>query len=430
MIEEKADKKMGGKEPKVAIVHDFLREYGGAERVVEALHQIYPEAPVMTAFVDWRKMGKSGERFRRGWQIQESYLAKWPFFKKLYSPLRFLAPRAMAKSFDLDEYDVVISSTNAYFARAAHSHKKDALHIDYCHTPTRSLYGYTTQSTKNRNPFFKWGSDLINHSLRLRDFEVAQEVDIFVANSKEVKKRIEKFYRREAVVINPPVKMVDMAMKLVSEEKKTASVRSDKKANLEEKKKKHNEEISSENEVIQKKPFYLYFNRLNYAKHPELALEVALELGVDLKIAGTGPMLEELKEQLAESEKLKKPDQKIEFLGAVSDEKLIELFETAEALIYPVVDEDFGMIPVEAMAFGLPVLAHRSGGPTETVIEGETGLFFDEIKTESLKKAWQKMMTMNFNRQKIKEHAEQYSLANFEQRIKKLVDQNWPYKKN
>lgn len=392
------------KKPKIAIVHDFLREYGGAERVVETLHQIYPEAPVMTAFVDWGKLGENGTRFQ-GWKIKESYLTGWPLFRKLYSPLRFLAPRAMAKSFDLDDYDVVISSTNAYFARAARSHKKDALHIDYCHTPTRSLYGYTTQSTKNRNQLFKFGSDWINHFLRLRDFEIAQEVDIFVANSKEVKKRIEKFYRREAVVINPPVKMVDIAMQL--DKRQTNDRRS---------------ALSAKS-----RPFYLYFNRLNYAKHPELAIGAAMELGVDLKIAGSGPMMEELKEQVASTAKA---DQKIEFLGTVSDEELIKLFQQAEALIYPVVDEDFGMIPVEAMAFGLPVLAHRSGGPTETIIEGETGIFFDELTVASLKKAWEKLQATKFDRQKIKKHVTQYSAANFELRIKKLVAQNWPNKSN
>src|SRR3990167_8443495 len=187
---------------KVALVHDYLKEYGGAERVVEALHEIFPEAPLYTAYVNLEVMGESGKRFK-DWDIRSSWLQKIPLANKLVSPFRIFAPM-MFESFDLSEYDVVISSCAIYFSKAVIT-KPEALHLSYIHTPPRYLYGYTTSFNYKKNPITRVLGELANHFLRIYDFEVSQRPDILVANSKNIQARIKKFYRRESVVIYPPV---------------------------------------------------------------------------------------------------------------------------------------------------------------------------------------------------------------------------------
>lgn len=366
---------------KVALVHDYLREYGGAERVVEALHEIFPAAPLYVAFKDSAVTGIHWSKFKE-WEIRESWLTQIPFYKQLFSPLRIWAPNYFA-SFDLSEYDVVISSTNAYFAKAVKV-RKGAVHICYCHTPARSLYGYNTMTNWKSNPFTRVVGSLINHYLRVVDYKVAQKVDYFIANSEEVKQRIWKFYRREAVVINPPVNVSSSWSEVESLQKR----------------------------VNAKEKYYLYVNRLAFAKHPELAVQVCTELGLPLKVVGAGKMLDGLKEMAGPT---------VEFLGAVADEKLQEMYAGAEALLYPVEDEDFGIVPIEAMGYGVPVIAHRSGGPKETIKEGETGVFFDELTVEGLKAAVKKFQSLKWSPKTIFTHAQQFSKENFQSKIKKFV---------
>ncbi|MDQ5951465.1 MAG: hypothetical protein QG639_746, partial [Patescibacteria group bacterium] len=186
---------------KVALVHDYLREYGGAERVLESLHQLFPDAPVYTAFVDENALGIHWQKFK-DWNIKQTWISDIPFHKIAYSPLRLFAPAAF-KDLDLSSFDVVISSSNAYFAKAVQV--PNGKHICYCHTPARSLYGYSTMSDWRSNPITRIGGSLINHYLRMVDFEVAQKVDTFIANSEETQQRITKFYRRNSTVVYPPV---------------------------------------------------------------------------------------------------------------------------------------------------------------------------------------------------------------------------------
>jgi glycosyltransferase involved in cell wall biosynthesis len=359
---------------KVALVHDYLREYGGAERVVEALHNIFPDAPLYVAFADPNAMGIHWQNFKN-WDIRQSWLTELPFYQKLFSPLRIFAPQYF-RSFDLSEYDVVISSSNAYFGKAVRV-RPGAVHICYCHTPARSLYGYSTMTDWESQPFTKIVGTLINHYLRVVDVKVAQDVDFFIANSEEVRQRIAKFYHREATVIWPPVQVPESAPT-----KK------------------------------QKENYFLYVNRLAFAKHPELAVQVCTQLNLPLKVVGSGKMLPRLREIAGPT---------IEFLGAVKDDQLNSLYEGAQALLYPVEDEDFGIVPIEAMAHGVPVIAHRSGGPKETIIEGKTGIFFDDLTVKGLTAALTKFKEHRFNPNTIYQHAQQYSAEQFRKRILEFV---------
>ncbi len=369
---------------KVALVHDYLREYGGAERVVEALHEIYPNAPVYTAFYDSDALGIHAKRFK-DWDIRETWMTKLPFYKKLFSPYRIFAPSAF-KSLDLSAYDVVISSSNAYFAKAVttqRGHNK-AVHLCYCHTPARSLYGYTTMTEWRRNPITRILGTLINHYLRVVDFYVAQKDFHFIANSGETQRRIAKFYRRESTVIFPPV-----AVAKLSVAKKRALAK-------------------------RKGRYYLYVGRLAASKHVDLAVQACTQLGVPLKVVGSGKGEGYLRSLAGDM---------VEFLGGVSDDVLHEVYAGAKALLFPAEDEDFGIVPIEAMGHGVPVIAHRSGGPRETVLEGRTGAFFDDLTVVGLATVIKQFESQSeqFDPVKIYEHAVSFRKERFQKEIKALV---------
>src|SRR3990172_301855 len=204
---------------RVALVHDFLIEYGGAERGLESLHEGWPKAPVYTAFYNPQTLGPHAKKFKN-WKIITSWGTRLPFWQKLVSPYRVFSKSFFA-SFDLSTFDLVISSNAMYMAKAVTLRraqgKKLPIHICYCHTPPRHLYGYHTASDWKKNFFSRTSGYLINHFMRVWDFEAAQKparnaaqsvaggVDYFIANSKEVQSRIKKFYRRDSTVIYPPV---------------------------------------------------------------------------------------------------------------------------------------------------------------------------------------------------------------------------------
>ncbi len=374
---------------KIALVHDYLREYGGAERVLEALHELFPKAPVYTAFVDKEALGRNWQAFAN-WEIHQSKLTKFPLYKKLFSPMRIFAKWAF-EQFDLSEYDLVISSSNAYFAKAVKV--PNGIHYCYCHTPPRVLYGYSAKSNWQANPLTRFAGNLLNHFVRQMDFKSAQNPDFFIANSNETAMRISKFYKRKSVVINPPIELYDNAKSFFDQLNKKSLADLNKKKN---------------------NSYYLYVNRLALAKHPEIAVQAINQLNFNLKVVGDGSMLKDLK-KIAGS--------KIEFLGAVNDQQLIELYKNAKALIYPVEDEDFGMVPIEAMTFGTPVIAHYSGGPKETVVEGETGIFFQDLNTKGLIQAINNFEN-NFVGDALKIHrsTDKYSKMAFVTKLKFLLD--------
>lgn len=360
---------------KVAIVHDYIKEFGGAERVLEALCEIYPEAPIYTAFVD--REGSAYERFKTR-KIVTSWFNILPFAGKLASPLRFLTPFIWG-SFNFKDYDVVISSAS-WFITKGFGKKGKPVEICYCHTPPRWLYGYTTSVNFQKYTPVRVYAAIVGHLLRMYDFKQAQKVSYFVANSKEVQARIKKFYRRDSTVIYPPVS------------------------------------LPAEKVARTKKDYYFIVSRIVGAKGLDLAVEAAKKAGFKLKIAGSPAGY------YFEYDKLSsKAPKNVEFLGQVSDAKLAELYAGAKAFLALAKDEDFGITPVEAQSFGTPVIAYNGGGYKETVIEGKTGTLFNSYTKESLINAIKKFEKMDFDPNEIKRNADRFSKERFKKEISQFV---------
>ena len=329
---------------RIALVHDYIKEYGGAERVLETLHEIWPKAPVYTTVYLPKFLGPHRARFAK-WDIRTSPLQWIPMKGKLISPFRVIDPWIF-KSWDFSKYDVVIvSATGAYTPNLIKKGK--AVHICYCHTPPRYLYGYPTARNWKNNAVFRVLGEVANHFMRMTDFEAAQLPDYFIANSKEVAARIEKFYRRDSTVIYPPADIPS---------------------------------INHQPLAINRRGYYLAGGRLARPKRVDLAVKACTKLKLPLKVFG--------KEFAGYGEELRKmAGSTVEFLGEISDEEKFRVMAGAKAFIFPAEFEDFGITPVEAMAVGTPVIALFSGGVKETVIEGKTGIFFDEPTVKSLSSA-------------------------------------------
>ncbi len=360
---------------KIALVHDYLREYGGAERVVEAFHEIWPNAPLYTSFVDWDALGEHAERFRE-WDIRTSWVQRNPVMRRLHSPLRFLARRVW-ESFDLSGYDLVLTSSGWFICRGVIV-KSPAVHICYIHHPPRNLYGYATGSTFQKYWPVRLYAGIINFYMRQYDYETAQNVDYFIANSQETARRVKKFYRRDSTVIYPPIRIP--------------------------------EGIHHKSRI--ERAYYLSVGRLAWAKRLDVVIRAANELAIPLKIVGTGAEEQALRAIAGPT---------VDFLGAVSDEALGELYTGASALIFCALDEDFGMVPVEAMAHGTPVIGLAQGGVKETVIDGKTGILFNEATPESLKKAVRRFEAGTIDRAVCRSHARTFSTDAFERSIREFV---------
>ncbi len=372
---------------RVALVHDYIKEYGGAERVLEALHEAFPQADVYTTVYLPSYLGPHRERFK-DWKIHTSFLNYIPGKAKLISPFRLLSPLAF-RSFDLSKYDVIITSaTGAYFPNTLH--KKKAKLICYCHTPPRYLYGYATAREWKKNTFLKIVGETANHFLRIVDFNASQNVDQYIANSEEVRARIQKFYRKDAKVIYPPV------------------------------------EVDKRDNKAVKRSYYLTGGRLARAKHVDLIVKACRELELPLKVfgkafAGYGEELQQMangKWQIVNGEK--KP--LIEFVGEVSDKEKLDLMRGAKAFLFASEDEDFGITPVEAMGQGTPVIAYRSGGVKETVVENKTGLFFDQLSVESLKEQLKVFSRKSLKAEDCEKRAKDFSKEKFLKSITSFIN--------
>jgi glycosyltransferase involved in cell wall biosynthesis len=363
---------------RVALVHDYIKEYGGAERVLEALHEMYPNADVYTTIYCPEYLGPHMDRFTN-WNVKTSFLQQIPFKEKLISPFRLISSWVF-KGFDFTGYDlIIVSATGAYFPNAIR--KRNAQHVCYCHTPPRYLYGYKTARDWEKNIISKIVGSIVNHFLRIEDFHSAQNVDLFIANSKEVKERIWKFYRKDAIVIYPPV---------VVPKNKLQDSR------------------------IKNRSYYLAGGRLARAKRVDLAVGACTKLNVPLKVfgksfAGYGDELKEI------------AGSNVEFLGEVTEEKKLELMTGAKAFIFPSDTEDFGITPVEAMMMGTPVIAYKSGGVLETVSEGVTGVFFTELNTESLVNAIKASEKIKWNEKNIFKSVRRFSGVRFIKDIKRVL---------
>lgn len=379
---------------KIAFVHDYLAEYGGAERVVEALHEIWPDAPLYTAFVDWKRLGDHAKRFKN-WDIRPSWVQHFWIIKKFISPLRFLGP-LIWQSFDLSGYDVVITSSGWFIPRGVIV-KKPTLHICYIHHPPRNLYGYATGSNLQKYWPVKLYSVFINFFLRNYDFRTAQRVDYFIANSEETKRRVQKFYRRDSTVIYPPVF-----------QNPRHEIRNSKQI--------------QNSEFLNHTSYYLSVGRLSWAKRVDLIIDACNTLRLPLKIVGVGNEEEALK-------KIAGPT--IEFLGSVSDNTLARLYMRAKALIFCALDEDFGMVPVEAMAYGTPVVGLSQGGVKETVLDGKTGILFSRPTIEGLCSAIRKFEHASIEKDWTKaclEQAKRFSKKEFQRMLKNFVSEKYPPK--
>lgn len=367
---------------KVALIHDHLAQDGGAEKVLKILADMFPEAPIYTLLYEKKHVNK----YFKNRQIETSVIQKLPGGVKHYQWYLFFMPIAV-EFFDLRGYDLVISDTSSFAKGVITS--PNTLHICYCHTPTRYLWSDTHQYI-NELKYNKWLKKIISlilNRIRLWDRAAADRVDLFIANSKTVQKRIQKYYRRESLVIYPPVeterfKIADLSQQVKGEQ------------------------------------YFLVGCRLAPYKRVDIVIEAFKKLGPDyhLKIFGDGVDLERLK-------KLAAGASQIEFLGRVSDEEKAELYRHAQAFINPQ-EEDFGITAVESMAAGRPVIAYRRGGATETVLEGKTGIFFDEQTADDIASAVKNFKASDFNPQEIHAWSEKFSVNNFQNQINDFIKTN------
>jgi glycosyltransferase involved in cell wall biosynthesis len=357
---------------KVAIVHDQLACYGGAERVVENFKEIFPQADVYTAFVNKEGMGDQWERFE-GWKIYSSWARKLPFIKE-YPALYQLLSYMFFSSFDLSSYDIVLSST-VWFSKAVTT-KKLPLHLCYCHTPGRSLYGYehTPLTVKRLIRDIFWMPPL----MRFLDKKSAHNVDVMMSNSNEVKKRIKECYDIDAITVYPPIEISEDSILFANERKHVLAV-----------------------------------GRLVKTKHFDCAIHACNRLKQPLIIAGSGGRCK--KDLMA----IAGPT--VTFLEDVSDEKLHHLYKTAKAVIYPAENEDFGMVPVESMARGTPVIVPRQGGFLESVKEEVNGYFMESISADEATRVLQKSLEKQWDYKAVFESSLRFSKEVFQEKIKLLV---------
>lgn len=365
---------------KIALVHDYLAEFGGAERVLKVLSEMYPGAPIYTAF---RVRGSQAAKVFADKEVHESFLTPILRAGKLYSPLRFLAPLVW-RSLNLREFDLVIASSSWYVTRGFRAGKNTKV-ICYCHTPPRYLYGYETSVDLTRWWPVRVYAAIVNHFLRIYDFWSAQKVDQFIANSEEVRARIAKFYRKDSVVVYPPVEVT----RIIEATRNT-----------------------------KKEDFFLIVSRLVGGKGIEEAAQAANRLRFRLLVVGESAGYSRVKERL---EKLS--GNNVEILGRVDDDKLYQLYARSKGFIALARNEDFGMTVVEAQAAGTPVIAYNGGGFRESVVEGKTGLLIEDTSVVGVERALRKFSRINWHKGEIQENAKHFSRENFERLIKKVVEE-------
>lgn len=352
----------------LAIIHDWLNGMRGGEKCLEALLEIFPKTPVFTLIYDRRKMSQKINES----PITTSWIQKLPFSQGKYRYYLPLFPWAV-KSFNLSGYQTVVSISHCV-AKAALVPRK-AVHICYCLTPMRYVWGFQEEYFE-KGPY-RWlkylGLRLILSFLRQWDQRTAQRVDHFIAISRHVAERIKKFYARDAIVIYPPVDVQRFYYQ----------------------------------ESEPREDYFLIVSALVPYKRVDLAIEVFNETGTPLKIIGAGT------EYLKLRQKAKK---NIQFMGWQSDEVLRAYYAQAQALIFPG-EEDFGIVPLEAMACGTPVIAYGKGGVLETVVHGKTGLFFGQQDPQSLRGVLEEFKRFPYNRASLRAQALRFRTELFQQQF-------------
>lgn len=357
---------------KIAIVHDYLNQRGGAERVLEILCEMFPEAPIYTLIADPQILTEQMKTH----QIHQSFIARLPFVKKHYKKYLLLFPTAI-EQFDFSEYDVVLSSSSA-FAKGIIT-KPDTKHICYCYTPMRYAWDLYHTYLQEDGPGGLYGKVLpfgMNY-IRMWDQLTADRVDQFVAISHYIAQRIDKYYRRSSEIVYPP-------------------------ANIE------RFRIAEKGQL---EDYLLVVSRLLPYKRVDIVIEACNELKKPLVIIGDGydrPRLERL------------AGPTIKFLGYQSDDVIADYYAKCKAFIFAG-DEDFGLTPVEAQASGRPVIAFRRGGAMETVIENGTGVFFNHQTRESLIEVMEQFNLANFDPLFIRKHSEKFGKKPFVEGMYRII---------
>ncbi len=350
---------------RIAIAHDYLIQMGGAERVVEVFHQMFPEAPIYTTIMS---EGRLLDALKDA-DIRTSWLQRMPAGQKHFKGLLPLYPIAI-KDFDFRDFDIVVSSSSAFMKSIRVP--KETFHLCYCHTPMRFAWDYDNYMDKQS------GSNLLKGALKLYmrrlqswDRKTSSHVNQFVANSSVVRNRIRRFYQREADVIFPPIN--------------TSRFRSSKQVG----------------------DYYLIVSRLVSYKRIDLAVEAFNRSGLPLYVVGEGPDYGRLSG-------MAKPN--VRFLGRLEDEKVTELMARCRALVFPG-EEDFGITPLEANAAGRPVVAYGAGGALDTIVPRLNGVFFPRQTVEDLIAAVEEAELQEWDTEKIVAHAAQFDESRFMERF-------------
>lgn len=360
---------------KLALVYDRVNKWGGAERVLLALHELFPDAPLYTSVYH-----EKNAPWAKTFTIKTSFLQKIPFFRSHHELVPFLMPAAF-ESFSFDEYDLVISVTSE--AAKGVITKGKTKHICYCLTPTRYLWsGYAEYFGQG---WFSVITKPVITILRHWDVRASTRPDAYIAISEEVRKRIKQYYKRDSDVVYPALTEFKQASKVITNKGK----------------------------------FFLIVSRLSkftQYKRIDLAIKACNELRLPLKIVGSGSWEAELKAMAGPT---------VEFLGDLSDAQLAAYYTASTALLFPGT-EDFGLTILEAQSFGKPVVAYRSGGALETIIEGKTGLFFFPQQASALKEVLKRFDPKKFKADDCKNQAERFSKNQFKkaflQEVKKLIE--------
>ena len=361
---------------RVAIVHDWLNQVGGAERVLSVLKELYPQAPIYTS-IYWPEV--MPPHFR-SWDIRLSFMDKLPLVKRRHQLFLPLYPLAF-ESFDLRDYDLVISNKSGFCHGVIT--RPETLHLCYCLTTTRYLWdfhGYVQREGVSRLARVFLAPLLFY--LRLWDRAAADRVDYFLAISRAVQRRIAKYYRRDSIVIHPPVD--------------TAS---------------YGAYFSPDDHA----DYFLIASRLIPYKRVDLAVRAFNELGLPLTVIGDGRDRPRL-------EALARPN--IKFTGRVSEEELKRYIARCRAFIFPGLD-DFGIAPVEAQAAGRPVIAYAGGGALDTVVEGVTGAFFYEQTPQSLAEAVRHFDERSFDPETIRRHAARFDREAFKRKLSRFIEEKY-----
>ncbi len=361
----------------IALVFDWMTNPGGAEKVNLVLHKMFPEAPIFTSIFNQKKL-KGFEKAA----ITTSFIQNLPFSKTHHQLYLGLMPYAY-ELFDLSSFDIVISSSHSC-AKGIIT-KPSTLHVCYCHTPMRYAWDNWHEYIREykMNSFLKNIGKKRIHKIRLWDKVTADRVDYFIANSNTTKKRIEKYYKKPSTIIHPMIKTSKFKIATTT------------------------------------KGYFLAVGRLIPYKKFDLIVETFNKLGLPLKIVGTGIMEDQLK---------KSANENIEFLGYVDDKELQTLYSECEALIFPQI-EDFGIIPLEAMASGRPVIALKEGGALDTVIEGKTGIFFEKQTPLHLKEAIETYFKNKnqFKPEVLQNHAKKFDQQEFEKKLMDYIKEKWEH---